>query len=73
MMKRKKHRDDIKKFGFRRKIHEPFPRFAVVVVVINVTFFDEILRNFHDCLSECVSFPKKNDNQFWEVSVFPKK
>ena len=33
-----------------------FPRFTVDVV----TFFVEILRGFHDFVSECVSFQRKN-------------
>ena len=43
-----------------------FPRFTVVVV----TFFVKILDDFHDFVSECVSFPRKINNPFWVVSVF---
>ena len=43
-----------------------FPGFAVVVVTCFVKALDE----FHDCVSECVSFPKKINNPFWEVTVF---
>ena len=43
-----------------------FPRFTVVVV----TFFVKILDDFHDFVSECVSFPRKINNPFWEVIVF---
>ena len=46
-----------------------FPRFTVVVV----TFFVKILNDFNDFVSECVSFPRKINNPFWVVSVFPKK
>ena len=46
-----------------------FPGFAVVVV----TFFVKILNDFHDFVSECVSFPRKINNPFWEVIVFPTK
>ena len=46
-----------------------FPRFTVVVV----TFFVKILDNFHDFVSECVSFPRKINNPFWGVSVFPEE
>ena len=46
-----------------------FPGFTVVVV----TFFVKILDDFHDFVSECVSFPRKNNNPFWLVIVFPKK
>ena len=43
-----------------------FPGFTVVVV----TFFVEILDEFHDFVSECVSFQKIINNPFWEVTVF---
>ena len=33
-------------------------------------FFVEILDDFHDCVSECVSFPKKINNPFWGLTVF---
>ena len=46
-----------------------FPRFTVVVV----TFFVKIFDDFHDFVSECVSFPRKINNPFWGVTVFPKK
>ena len=46
-----------------------FPGFTVVVV----TFFDEIIGDFHDFVSECVSFQRKINNPFWVVIVFPKK
>ena len=50
------------KFGFTRKIFDDF-----------VTFFVKILDDFHDFVSECVSFPMKINNPFCEVTVFPKK
>ena len=46
-----------------------FPRITVVVV----TFFVKILDDFHDFVSECVSFPMKINNPFWVVSVLPRK
>ena len=46
-----------------------FPGFTVVVV----TFFVKILDDLHDFVSECVSFPRKINNPFWGVIVFPKK
>ena len=46
-----------------------FPKFTVVVV----TFLVKILDDFHDFVSECVSFQRKINNPFWEVTVFPKK
>ena len=36
-------------------------------------FTRKILDDFHDFVSECVSFPRKINNPFWEVIVFPKK
>ena len=41
-------------------------RFTVVVV----TVFVKILDDFHDFVSECVSFPMKINNPFWEGHVF---
>ena len=32
----------------------------------------KILDDFHDFVSECVSFPRKINNPFWGVIVFPK-
>ena len=46
-----------------------FPGFTVVVV----TSFVKILDDFHDFVSECVSFQRKINNPFWGVIVFPKK
>ena len=43
------------------------------VTVVVVTFFVKILDDFNDFVSECVSFPRKINNPFWEVIVFPKK
>ena len=45
------------------------PGFTVVVV----TFFVKILDDFHDFVSECVSFQRKINNPFSEVTVFRKK
>ena len=36
-------------------------------------FFRRNPRRFHDFVSECVSFPRKINNPFWEVSVFRRK
>ena len=36
-------------------------------------FFVKILDDFHDFVSECVSFQRKINNPFWGVSVFPTK
>ena len=47
-----------------------FPGFTVVVV----TFSHELLDDFHDFgFGMCDSFPRKINNPFWEVTVFPKK
>ena len=46
-----------------------FPGFTVVVV----TFFVKILDDFHDFVSECVSFQRKINNPFCGLTVFPKK
>ena len=46
---------------------------VVVVVVVVVTFFVEILDDFLDFVSECVSFPKKINNPFWESPSFRRK
>ena len=46
-----------------------FPGFTVVVV----TLFVKILDDVHDFVSECVSFPMKSNNPFWEVTVFHEK
>ena len=62
-------KNDVKKFGFTRKILDDFQGFTVVVV----TFFVEILDDFHAFVSECVSFPKKINNLLCGVTVFLKK
>ena len=49
--------------------HRRFPQFTVVVVIFFVKIFDD----FHDFVSECVSFSRKINNPFWGVIVFPKK
>ena len=46
-----------------------FPGFTVVVVVL----FVKILNDFHDFVSECVSFPRKINNPFCGVTVFQKE
>ena len=64
----KKERE-MKKMDSHAKNHRRFPGFTVVVV----TFFVKILDDFHDFVSECVSFPRKSNSPFWGVIVFPKK
>ena len=51
------------------QIPRRFPGFAVVVV----TFFVKILDDFHDFVSECVTFRKKIKNPFWRVNILPTK
>ena len=46
-----------------------FPGFTVVVV----TCFVQILNDFHDFVSECVSFQRKINNPFCGGHVFPRK
>ena len=46
-----------------------FPGFTVVVV----TLFVEILDDFHDFFSECVSFPRTINDPFWESHRFPEE
>ena len=36
-------------------------------------FTRKILDDFHDFISECVSFPKKINNPFWGLTVFSKE
>ena len=47
-----------------------FPWFTVVVVV---TFFRQILDDFHDFVLECVSFPRKINNPYCGVTFVQKK
>ena len=75
-MKKMKKNEKMKKNNEKRKKNEKnwihtqnprrFPGFTVVVV----TFFVKILDDFHDFVSECVSFQRKINNPFWGVIVF---
>ena len=70
--KMKKNVEKRKKFiknGFTRKILDDFHCLPLLLWL----FFVKILNDFHDFVSECVSFPKKINNPFWVVTVFPKK
>ena len=69
MEKHDEKRKKMKKKWIHTQNPRRFPGFTVVVV----TFFVKILDDFHDFVSECVSFQRKINNPFWEVSVFPKK
>ena len=53
--------------------HTQNPRRKPWFTVVEVTFFVKILDDFHDFVSECVSFPRKINNPFWGVIVFQKK
>ena len=66
MMKKRKKNEEI---WFHTENPRRVPGFTVVVV----TFFVKILDDVHDCVSECVSFPRKINNPFCGVAVFPKK
>ena len=46
-----------------------FRGFTVVVVIL----FVKIQNDFHDFVSECVSLPRKTNNPFCGLTVFPKK
>ena len=62
-----------KKEKWKKLIHTQNPlRFPGFTVVVVICFF-KILDDFHDFVSECVSFPRKINNPFWVVIVFPKK
>ena len=61
--------EKMKKFGFTRKILDDFSRLPLLLKL----FFVEILDDFHDFVSECVSFQRKINNPFCGVTVFPKK
>ena len=50
----------IKKFGFKRKILNDFQGLPLWLSL----FFVEILDDFHDFVSECVSFHRKINNNF---------
>ena len=71
--KKKEKNDEKRKKNEKNWIHTQktrrFPGFTVVVV----TFFVKILDDLHDFDSECVSFPRKINNPFWEVTVVRKK
>ena len=72
--KRKMEKNDekikkMKKFGFRRKILDDFQGLPFLLYLFFVKFFDD----FHDFVSECVSFQRKINNPFCGVSVFQRK
>ena len=78
-MKKMKKNEKMEKNDEKRKknekqwIHTQNPRRFPGFTVVAVTFFVKIFDDFHDFVSECVSFPRKINNPFWVVIVFPKK
>ena len=53
----------------KKWIHTPNPRRFPGVTVVVVTFFVKILDDFHDFVSECVSFQRKINNPFWVIFI----
>ena len=53
--------------------HTQNPRRFTGFTVVVVTFFIKILDDFHDFVSECVSFPKKINNSLCGVTFFQRK
>ena len=70
-MQKKKNEisEDLSVFWLHTQNPRRFPGFTVVVV----TLFDEILDDFHDFLSECVSLPRENQRLILEDTVFPEE
>ena len=62
--------DEKRKKNEKNWIHTQNPRRFPGFTVVVVTFFVKILDDFHDFVSECVSFPRKINNPFWGVIVF---
>ena len=71
--KKKEKNDEKGKKNEKNWIHTQNPRRFPEFTVVVVTFFVKILDDFHDFVSECVSFSRKINNPFWGVIVFPKK
>ena len=67
--KKKNKMKENEEIWFHTENPQRFPGFTVVVVI----FFVEILGDFNDFVSECVSFQRKINNPFWGLTVFPKK
>ena len=72
MKKTKKLRKMMKKERTMKKtwIHTQNPRRFGGFTVVVVTFFVNILDEFHDFVSECVSFQKKFNNPFCGLTFF---
>ena len=67
-MKTLMNNEKMKKFGITRKIPDDFQGLPLLLFL----FFVGILDDFHDFVSECVSFQKKMNNPFWGVTFFPR-
>ena len=71
--KKKKNNDEKRKKNEKTWIQTQNPRRFPGFTVVVVTFFVKILDDFHDFVSECVSFHTKINNPFCGLIVFPKK
>ena len=67
--KRKKTKNDEKRKNEEIWLHTQNPRRFPGFPVVVVTLFVEILDDFHDSVSECVTIPKKINNPFWGLTV----
>ena len=63
--KRKNEKNEKRKKNEKNWIHTQNPRRFPGFTVVVVTFLVKILDDFHDFVSECVSFPRKINNPFW--------
>ena len=79
LKKTKEKRKKMEKNDEKRKTNEEIwiqtqnPRRFPVFTVVVVTFSVKILDDFHDFVSECVSFQRKINNPFWGVTVFSER
>ena len=62
--------DEKRKRNEKKRIHTQNPRRFPGFTVVVVTFLVKILDDFHDFVSECVSFPRKINNPFWGGNRF---
>ena len=77
MRKKEKNEKNEKMMENERKmekwIHTQNPRRFPGFTVDVVTFFVKIFDDFHDFVSECVSFPRNVNSPFCGVIVFPEE
>ena len=72
--KKKKIRRMMNNEKMKNLIHTQNPRRFPGFTVVVVTSFVKILDDFHDFVSECVSFPRNINNPFFAgLRFFPKK